>query len=217
MKKIFLLLSLMSASVWAKDANPYKDASSWSIMFGRNSLSDGKKQAEDLNPTGNSFKGAWAHRTKYLEAGVMIRYSKLTDDLEFEDIKGDFTRSDLTLGAQAGFWAFSWLKAHVGYAYHSINEKVHGNFSSSQNEDMIDTYRIVSSPTYGIFAGGDLVLIKNKTFQFFLNYDYYHLNGLRSHDWEAMAGIRIYLGPSKVGKGNFFIKLFRDLLAPKDK
>jgi len=186
-------------------------------MYGLSSLNDGKKQAKDLNPTGNSFKGTWAFRDKYFEGGLMVRYSTLSDDVEFEDIKGDFTRKDLTLGAQIGFWAFSWFKLHGGYAYHGINEKIDGDYTAQQDEDIAEQFGLVDKPVFGVYGGADLVLFRTNRFQFFANYDYYYLNSLKAHDWEGMVGIRLYLAPSNVGKGNFFIQMFKDLLAPKDK
>lgn len=217
MNKLFLCALVLSVSnfAWSNSKAQLKDATSWSLLYGRASLKDGTKHAEDLSPTGNSFKGIWGHRSNYFEVGFMVRYAKLTEDLKFETVPGEFSHKDLTLGIQGGFWAFSWLQLHLGYAYHGITEKVTGEFTEQQDEDLSELYGLVDSTVFGVYGGADLVLLRNERFQFFVNYDYYYLNSLNAHDWEAMVGLRIYLKPSNVGKGNFFVKLFTDLLGPK--
>ncbi len=217
MKMIILVLGLLSTSAFSKDAGGGREASSWALMVGQGTLNDGGKKSEGFTPSGTTFKGIWGHRSKYFESGLMVRYGKLTDEFKFENTKGKIVHNNIALGGQAGFWAFSWLKAHVGYAYNGITESVEGDYTVQQELDIRDQYELNGKPTYGIYFGGDLILAQSKDFQFFLNYDYYHLNKLKAHYWEGMVGARIYTGPSKVGKGNFFVKLFQELLMPSEK
>lgn len=214
MKIIFALLVIVTSSALAA---PPKEATGWSFLVGRGELNSGRKHAEGVDPSGTTFKGSWSHRSKYFEPGLMVRHGKFTDDLTFAGTTGEFTQTDLTLGAQVGFWAFSWLKLNGGYAYHIAKEKVSGEFTTSQQETIKETYKISEDSTYGLYGGADLVLIKSDKFQFFLNYDYYHLNGVRAHQWEAMAGFRFYIsGKSSVGKGNYFVKIFTELFKSKE-
>lgn len=215
MKILAYFLVLVTTSALAA---PAKEATGWSFLIGRGELNSGRKQAEDLNPAGTTFKGSWSHRTKFVEPGLMVRYGKFTDDFTFEGTDGEFKQTDLTLGAQVGFWAFSWLKVNAGYAYHIATEKVTGDFTTSQQTDITETYQISEESTYGIYGGADLVIVQSQSVQFFANYDYYHLNGTGAHQWEAMLGARFYVsGKSSVGKGNFFVKFFRELFESKNK
>lgn len=216
MSKLLLSLVLLFSSSLALSSQ-FKEASGWALMGGYGSLNDGFKKAEELEPTGTTFKGAWTHRTKYFDKGLMVRYGKFTDELTYDDIKADFSHSDLTLGLMGSFWLFSWFNIHGGYAYHTISERISGGFTADQQTEVEEEYNINRTSVFGLYGGADLVLYQNKSFQFFLNYDYYHLNGLKAHQWEAMAGIRIYTAASNVGKGNFFVKFFREIFKPKDK
>jgi hypothetical protein len=142
----------------------------------------------------------------------------MSDDITFENVDGELKSNDLTFAFNGGFWPFSWLKLHGGYAFHLIKEKVTGDYTDSQNTDIEEEYRLNSDNVYGIYGGADLVLYQTKSFQFFANYDYYYLNGKNAHQWEAMAGMRFYLsGKSSVGKGNFFVKMFSKLFNPDEK
>lgn len=216
MSKLLLSLILLCSSSFALGSQ-FKEASGWALMGGYGNLNDGFKKAEALEPTGTTFKGAWTHRTKYFDKGLMVRHGKFTDELTYEDIKADFSHSDLTLGVMGSFWLFSWFNVHGGYAYHTISERVSGDFTDNEQTEVEEKYNINRTSVFGLYGGADLVLFQTKSFQLFLNYDYYHLNGLRAHQWEAMAGFRFYTSSSNVGKGNFFVKFFREIFKPKDK
>jgi hypothetical protein len=215
MKKLILLFLLSSTAVLAKSDN-FKEASGWSFSAGRGTLVDGKKKTSDLEPSGTTFKGSWTHRTKYFDTGLMARYGKFTDEVTYNNIQGDFSHGDLTLGFMASFWAFSWFNVHGGYTFHRISEKVRGNYTDQEETEIQKKYNLIDQGVYGLYGGADLVLLQSKSFQFFVNYDYYHLNGFKAHQWEAMAGFKFYLAPSKVGKGNFFVKMFTEMFAPKN-
>ncbi len=216
MKTIALILCLLSSSAYAKEAGGAREASSFALLLGQGSLNDGGKKNDGVEPKGTTFKGVWGQRSKYFETGLMVRYGKLTDAFKFENTKGQIVHNNIALGGQAGFWAFSWLQVHVGYAYNGITESIEGDYTVQQEDRIKEDYRLNGKPTYGAYFGGDLVIAQTKDFQFFMNYDYYHLNKLKAHYWEGMVGARIYTGPSKVGKGNFFVKMFKELLMPSD-
>ena len=217
MKSLTLFLALTLSS-FAALADSSKDSTGWALLAGQSTLIDGRKMAEDTKPVGTSFKGTWASRSKYFETGFILRYATMKDDITFENVDGELKTNDVTVGIHGGFWPFSWIKVHGGYAVHFMRESVSGDFTATQKSDLEEEYRLHTNQVFGLFGGADLVLYQTKSFQFFTNYDFYYLNGSNAHQWEAMAGVRFYLsGKSSVGKGNFFVKMFRDLLKLDEK
>jgi len=212
---ILIALTFITSSYASSNS---KESTAWTLFYGRGTHVDGRKKAEDITPTGNAFKGTWSSRTKYFESGFLVRYANLTDEFTYQSTDGVLKNTDLTLALHGGFWPFSFLKLHGGYAFHRINESIDGDFTDTQRTTMETKYRLINRDIYGLMGGADLILLQSKSFQFFANYDFYYLNGSNAHQWEAMAGIRLYLsGGTKVGKGNFFVKLFNDMFMPKDK
>lgn len=212
MKNILLLFVLFgSQSLFAASGSANKiNSSSWSLLYGygQNINNDNYK------PEGPSYKGLigirWENNT---ELNFFLRYASQESPITFSNIEGDIKRATLSGGLHFGYWVFPFFNVHAGYALHSSETKASGSYSSTQLTTINSNYDLGRVSTKGLMAGADIVLLKGKYFQFFANYDYYHhLHKNNSHDWEAMAGIRLYPGPSSSsgsgGTGSFFNRLF---------
>ena len=211
MKKILLILILtMSHALFAASSSSGRgtrvNSSSWSLLYGYSK----NVNEQNYRPGGQSYKLQLGNRTdSNLETNFFLRYASQKDDLTFSNIEGNIVRKTLSFGVNFGIWIFSAFNVHAGYAFHSGSSDVSGAYSTSQQTTINSNHGLGRFSSKGLLAGADLVLLQGTTYQFFTNYEYYHLNHKNSHDWEAMAGLRFYPGPSKSGGSpSFFSKLF---------
>lgn len=214
MRILILIFLLMSTSSFA--ARGKKENTSWSFLFGQGEYVEGRKKTNDIAPDGAVYKLIYGSRKNYWEFGASFRYAHLSDEIKIGAKDGELSHNDMAVGLQAGFWAFSWLQLHVGYAKHYSYEDLSGDFTDQEKETFKETYNVSNKNTAGLYTGVDLVLLQSNSVQFFLNYDYYHINSQKAREWEAMAGLRFYVTPSKSeSKTNWFKKMF-DSMFSKD-
>nr|BDT28086.1 hypothetical protein BHI3_15520 [Bacteriovorax sp. HI3] len=211
MKKLFIMLLLIgSQSLFAAPGGQHKiNSSSWSLLYGYGKNDNN----QNYKPGGPSYKALMGIRWESnVELNLFIRYASQKDDIKFSNIEGDISRTSLTGGLHFGYWIFSFFNVHAGYALHSSETKVNGNYSASQTSTIKTDYNLGRLSSKGLMAGADVVLLKGKYLQLYANYDYYHHLHESSNDWEAMVGIRLYPGPSSgsgsSGTGSFFTKFF---------
>ncbi|MDO9181497.1 MAG: hypothetical protein Q7U04_03770 [Bacteriovorax sp.] len=209
---IFTPFSLFAANGGRASIN----SSSWSLLYGYS------QNVNNLNykPAGASYKFQFGTRwDSNVEINFFGRYTSQKDNISFSNIDGSITRADQTAGIHFGYWLFSVFNLHAGYALHNNSHKIAGAYSSTQSTTIKSNYNLGELNTKGLLAGADLVLLQSTSFQLFTNYEYYHLNHLKSHDWEAMVGIRFYPGPSKnsSSSSSFFNKFFEWVFAKDGK
>lgn len=189
---------------------------SFALQYGRSQLNDGEKRAENLEPSGNTYKLILSERFSKAEVSAMFRYAALSDDFKFEGTEGEFKQTQGSFGLHVGYWIFPWLQPHIGFARHGISEKIKGKFSASQESDIEDKYAVEGKTAQGLYSGVDFSLFSSKSMQLFLNYNYYHFNNIAAHDWEICAGLRIYFGSSGKKRDakddGVFTKMFKDML-----
>jgi hypothetical protein len=210
--KFFLIILLLFLSHQNTHAQKgfNKEMTAWSFLYGYGRMDQDIKEDQDLTPTGSTYKFSYGKREKYFDYSIMFRYGTLNDDFSFSNIDGEILHNNFSVGGQLGFWLFSWLNIHVGYARHAISESIKGSFTEPQKDSIREKYKISSEPTSGLYAGGDLVLVKTERFQLFTNYDYYHLNGREGHVWEAMMGLRFYFNSTRSSpKSNWLGEMFK--------
>ena len=201
---MFLSQTLLASN----GGRPGINSSSWALLYGysQNINTQGHK------PIGPSYKLLFGNRWENnVEINFFGRYASQKANINFSSTEGNINRTDLTGGIHFGYWLFSALNLHAGYAIHKNTSKVAGSYSNTQISTIKTNYNLSDLSVKGLLGGADLVLLQGSTFQLFTNYEYYHLNHSSAHDWEAMVGIRFYPGPSKGStgsSGSFFSKFF---------
>ncbi|MBY0414304.1 MAG: hypothetical protein K2Q18_09065 [Bdellovibrionales bacterium] len=208
MKILILAFLFFLSNSYAADMS-HKDNIAWTLNYGygQNSSTRG------FSPAGPNYRLSFGGRMEKLELGFAMSYADQKDNVTYSNVNADITRQNISPSVNVGFWVFSALKLHVGYARHYIVEEVK-NSGTSSNEDLITKhYQVVKKDTGGLFGGADLVLLQSSAVQLFVNYDYYRLNSMDAHDWQAMAGFRFYFDAKASGSsgtfGKYFDKLFK--------
>lgn len=209
MKKFLIATVIMctSFSLLAASSSGRRgiNTSSWSLLYGYSENINKK----DYKPGGASYKFLLGYRfDNNCESNFLLGFSDQIGDITYSGIEGNIKRKSVSYGLQFGYWIFSALKLHVGYAFHGVTHTLSGAYSANQETTINKNYGLENSSPKGLMGGVDLALLQSQTFQLYANYDYYRLNHQDAHDWEAMVGIRIYPGPSKGGsESSFFGKL----------
>jgi hypothetical protein len=217
MKTFLIIVTLICASqtlLAANSSRPRGTTASWSLLYGYSQ----NVNNQNYKPGGAAYKLQLGTRwDNNIESNFFARYTSQADDITYSSIDGKIKRNVLTGGVQFGYWFFSILKLHAGYAFHITSNDVSGSYSSSQVSTINSNYGLANKTTKGLFAGADLALLQGTSFQLFANYDYYHINHADAHDWEGMLGIRFYPGPSSGGSSSsksLFTRLFDWMLTP---
>lgn len=206
---ISLVLLCTSFSLYAASGSRTPiNSSSWSLLFGHSQ----NENDHNYRPVGQSYKVVFGYRfPSNVEINFFGRLADQKDDLTISGVEGNISRGIFSYGLHFGYWIFSALNIHAGYALHTGSEEVKGNFSSSKVSTIKTDYQLNDRySSKGLMAGADLAILQNSTFQLFVNYEYYHLNHINSHEWDAMVGLRFYPGTSKGGaESSFFAKFFK--------
>ncbi len=207
---ITIALILFTNSTWAQAK---KDTLSLSLLYG---ITENKND-KGYTPKGSSYRFLIGNRSGNSEFNLNFRYAKKTDEFTYSGTGGEISNTGISGGIQVGYWFFNRVNLHIGFAKHITTETLSGNFTTIQKSTLQTTYKIQDRDTFGFYGGSDIALLNFNSFQLFGNYEYYHLNGWSSTEWEAMVGMRFYFSGSKMGEGNFFVKIFKNLFEASGK
>lgn len=204
----FVLVCLSSTTALAAPAA--KNRLAWSFLYGQGS----NKNEFDYTPTGPAYKIMFGARMTNFDINLQLRYVKMSDDITYAGTDGNIKNRNVAAGIHFGYWVFSFLNLHVGYAKHMINQDLSGSYTTKQVTELNTKYGIEEKDTGGLYTGVDLVLLQSNSFQFFVNGDYYRLNQMEAHDWEVLGGFRFYFDATSSGE-SLFTKIFQKIFSPK--
>lgn len=189
MKKIssIIFFLMLSFSAWGK---PFIYGG-----YGLSSFNDAKKSDIGMNISQTPMKLGLGQRYGHLEFELQYRMANGESEFEHDGVKNTLEHKSSSLMAGIGIYTIPALRLHGGIAFHTVEETIAKDVTSTQEASIQDEYGVHDDTGLGSYVGVDLHLITIWKAKLTLSGTAYFFPSFESgKEYEGMLGIKIPFG-----------------------